>query len=54
MTGRSGPLGLLQDARARVTRALEAIIDGELLLAEQILEDLLTDLARALDREKVR
>lgn len=51
MTGQSGLLSLLQDARARVSRALEAIIDGEFSLAEQILDDLLTDLARALGRE---
>lgn len=39
---------------ARVTRALEAILDGEILFAEQILDDLVTDLERELRREMER
>ncbi len=37
-------LPAFQDARARVTRALEALQDGDSLLAEQILDDLAADL----------
>lgn len=51
------PTGLrtaLQDARARVLRALEAIVDGETGLAERILDDLLEDLGRSLERDLPR
>jgi hypothetical protein len=46
----AGLLALLQDVRARVLRALEAVVDGEVELAEHVLDDLLADLGRALGR----
>jgi hypothetical protein len=45
----SGSLhGALQDALARVIRASEALLDGDLALAAQILDDLVLDLSRTL------
>ena len=42
----------LRDAYARAVRALEAIRDGDLELAEQILDDLTADLWRVIEREE--
>jgi hypothetical protein len=42
---------LLRDALARVTRASEALQDGDRAFAEQTLEDLAADLWRAIEKE---
>lgn len=47
-------LAALIDARARLTRALEAIHDGELLFATRVLEDLRDELALRIERELTR
>jgi hypothetical protein len=41
---------VLQDARARTLRALEALLDGDLQLAEHVLDDVAEDLWRALEQ----
>ena len=46
------PLEAVRDAYARVVRALEAVRDGELGLAEQILDDLAADLWKVIEREE--
>ena len=46
------PLEAVRDAHARVVRANEAIHDGELGLAAQILDDLAADLAKVIEREE--
>jgi hypothetical protein len=43
---------LLRDALARVIRASEALEDGELLLAEAILDDLAADLWAEIERRE--
>jgi hypothetical protein len=47
---RTAPLGLC-DAFARVTRALEALEDGDVAFAERVLEDLASDLWTAVERD---
>lgn len=42
----------MQDALARVTRALEALRDGDRLLAEQLLDDLARDLWGTVEGEE--
>lgn len=44
------PLWLLRDAFSRVSRAREALQDGDLAFAEQTLEDLGADLWAAIER----
>jgi hypothetical protein len=44
----------LRDTWARVTRALEALRDGDRDLAEQILDDLLADLWREIEATEVK
>ena len=46
------PLDALRDALARVTRAIEAMRDGDRELAEQLLDDLTADLWAVLEREE--
>jgi hypothetical protein len=41
---------VLQDARARTLRAVEALLDGDLELALHVLDDLSNDLWRALEQ----
>lgn len=43
-------IALLRDAQSRTVRAGEALADGDLLLAEQILEELVEDLDGVLGR----
>lgn len=43
-------LDALRDALSRVTRAHEAILDGELGFAEQTLEDLAADLWHVIEQ----
>jgi hypothetical protein len=44
----------LRDAHARVVRALEAVRDGDLELAEHLLDDLGEDLWRRVERREGR
>jgi hypothetical protein len=44
------PLWLLRDAHSRVTRALEALEDGDSSFAVQTLEDLGADLWRVIEK----
>jgi hypothetical protein len=46
------PLGALRDALARVTRAAEAIRDGEIELACAIIDDLAADIWNVIEAEE--
>jgi hypothetical protein len=46
-------LDALRDAQSRVTRALEALADGELGLAGHLLDDLDGDISSVLERLEV-
>lgn len=44
----------LRDVLARITRAREALLDGDRALLEQLLEDLEADVWRAIEQDERR
>jgi hypothetical protein len=47
-------LQALRDALARIQRATEALRDGDREFADWILDDLITDISKVLEREELR
>jgi hypothetical protein len=51
---RSYEIEALRDAMARVVRALEALRDGDVFFAEELLDDLAHDIWNMIEREASR